>query len=148
MRGKQTLLRIRQNLIRQRDALRKKLAEQSDWIDPEAAHGDLGDAALLDYEQEMHSQLAALESRELDRLERAIHAIETGRYGTCEHCQQKIPLARLRAIPDATTCIRCQQKSELSRTYGHEELHWEAAWDYQAREHDQELTVQDVSMED
>lgn len=147
MPGKDTMLRLRQQLIRQRDELRKKIALEAGWTPEDAAHGDMADVAYSDHEQEMHSQLAALESRELSRLERAIEAINEGRYGTCEYCGGKIGLARLKAIPDAVACISCQQKHEVGGS-GKQRVDWESAWAHEAREHDRELTPQDVRLDD
>jgi DnaK suppressor protein len=144
---KETLLRLRQRLIRQRDALRAKLTGDEEWTKEELTHGDSADVAYLDHEQEMHSQLAALESRELMRLDRAILAIDEGRYGRCELCNGKISVARLQAIPDATCCIECQQKAERRGGGVHTVGNWASAWEYQAREHDRELTVEDVVMD-
>ncbi len=144
---KETLLRLRMRLIQQREALRRKLSTD-DWSLEDATHGDSADVAYGDNEQEMHSQLAALESRELRRLERAIEAIDEGRYGTCEYCQAKISLARLKAIPDATACITCQQLHERDGETTGQKVNWESAWNYEARERDGELTVQDVHLND
>ncbi len=148
MSRKETLLRLRERMMQQRDALWRKLCTEGEWTDPEAAHGDLGDVAALDTEQDMLSQLAALESRELNRLDRAIAAISEGRYGICEYCQQKIPLARLRALPNVTSCIQCQREHELEGPAVHAQANWESAWEHQAREQDQELTARDISMDD
>lgn len=147
MARKETLLRLRNRLVQQRDALRHKLFAD-DWSLEDTTHGDAADLAYGDNEQEMHSQLAALESRELRRLEAAITALDEGRYGTCEYCQGKIPLARLKAIPDATTCVGCQQKHELSGGDSRHAANWESAWRFEVHEHDSELTVQDVQLRD
>ena len=114
----------------------------SRWV-----NGDSADVAYGDNEQEMHSQLAALESRELDRLDLAIQAIEEGSYGTCRTCHGKIPVARLKAIPDATTCISCQRLNEQRGTNGGFDADWESAWRFEAKLHDGDLTVQDVRMD-
>ncbi len=37
-----------------------------------------------------------------------------GHYGTCGGCKVKIPLARLKALPYAATCIECQRSAELN----------------------------------
>ncbi len=42
--------------------------------------------------------------------------MRNGQYGNCESCSNKIPIARLRALPCATLCIDCQR--ELERTGG------------------------------
>ena len=35
-----------------------------------------------------------------------------GPYGTCAECSKAIAPARLKAIPEATTCVSCQEKLE------------------------------------
>jgi DnaK suppressor protein len=40
--------------------------------------------------------------------------IRNGSYGECEGCGNKIPLARLNALPYATSCIECQRAAEIS----------------------------------
>ena len=37
-----------------------------------------------------------------------------GNYGECEICNERIPLARLNALPYATSCIECQRAAETS----------------------------------
>ncbi len=61
---------------------------------------------------EISSQLAEVESRELVRIEEALEKIREGNYGDCEGCDKPIPLARLQAVPYATMCIECQRKTE------------------------------------
>ena len=51
----------------------------------------------------------------LEQNSRATHRVEEGVYGTCEACQEEIPIARLRALPSATRCRRCQENVENSR---------------------------------
>lgn len=147
MARKDALLRLRQRLIDQRNGLRKELLATKQWIADCDVHGDSADVAYGDNEQEMHSQLAALESRELDRLDQAIQAIEEGSYGTCRICRGKIPIARLKAIPDATTCISCQRLNEQRGIEGKYDADWESAWRFEAKLHDGDLTVQDVTMD-
>jgi DnaK suppressor protein len=36
----------------------------------------------------------------------------TGEYGVCAECGTAISPTRLRAIPDATTCVACQERLE------------------------------------
>lgn len=49
------------------------------------------------------------------RLRTALARIDDGRYGECEQCDAPIEPRRLRALPDATTCLRCQSAGELDR---------------------------------
>ena len=45
----------------------------------------------------------------------ALHRVDTGTYGICTECGDKIPAARLRAKPEAIRCIQCQDVYERSR---------------------------------
>jgi DnaK suppressor protein len=47
-------------------------------------------------------------------VEVALQLLAQGRYGVCEGCNQSIPVARLQALPYATTCINCQRQNESS----------------------------------
>ena len=56
------------------------------------------------------SQVGALiaQSREhLAEVDAALERLETGNYGTCEHCGQPIPAGRLEARPTARWCVGC-----------------------------------------
>lgn len=46
------------------------------------------------------------------QVRKALACISVGRYGICEICRKKIDPARLKAYPEATTCIECSQKKE------------------------------------
>ena len=46
------------------------------------------------------------------RLAAAIERLNAGEYGTCVECAAAIPATRLRATPEAQTCIRCQDRIE------------------------------------
>ena len=64
-------------------------------------------------EMEMYeSNLATGESMkaELEKIEKALAAMEDGTYGTCTNCQKEIPIERLRAYPQADTCLECDGK--------------------------------------
>jgi RNA polymerase-binding transcription factor DksA len=42
---------------------------------------------------------------------KALAKVRIGTYGVCELCKKPIDLARLRALPQATTCFDCSSKS-------------------------------------
>jgi len=42
-------------------------------------------------------------------IDAALARIENGTYGICAKCGMKIPEARLKALPYATTCIDCAE---------------------------------------
>lgn len=146
MARRDALLRLHDRLVAQRDELRRMLGLEIAATDD--GKGDFGDIANDDVERELNTQLAALESRELAKIERAIVSIRTGRYGTCESCERKIPVARLNALPYTCLCIECQRNHEQSgRAGGFEEGNWEAAHDFQLRSTDRELTMKDLDIE-
>lgn len=89
------------------------------------AGSDEVDHATETANEEVTSQLAQLESRELNQIERAMRRIREGNYGSCELCDKKIPVARLNALPYTTFCIECQR--EVERNPGLAESR-EASW--------------------
>lgn len=110
---KEALQKLRDVLLRRREAIRKALAGDLSLLCELAQEGgDSVDAAMDTAADEISSQLAEVESRELVRIEDALEKIREGNYGDCEGCDKQIPLARLQAVPYATMCIECQRKSE------------------------------------
>jgi len=114
MARKDLVLKLHATLVLRRDALRKALAGDLSLLKslPEQTGGDVVDAALDAASDEISSQLAEVESRELAQIESALERIREGNYGLCEVCGCKIPQARLTALPYAMTCIDCQRASE------------------------------------
>jgi DnaK suppressor protein len=107
---------MRQILIQRRDALRKALAGDLSLLKElrEQSSGDVVDFALDSAQDEISSQLAEVESRELANIETALERMREGLYGICEVCNTNIPVIRLQALPYATTCISCKQELEKS----------------------------------
>jgi DnaK suppressor protein len=114
----EALLNLRTILIRRRDALRSALAGDLSLLKElrSESPGDVVDAAYDSAQDEISSQLAEVESRELASIENALERMKAGKYGVCEVCNGKIPMARLNALPYATMCIDCQR--DLERTGG------------------------------
>jgi DnaK suppressor protein len=115
MARRDALLRLHKSLVARRDDLRKRLGGdlrdlRNSQADPT---GDSADLAFDSGSEEVSSQLAELESRELSQIERALERLKQGTYGVCEGCQRKIPVARLNALPFSTTCIECQREMEV-----------------------------------
>lgn len=94
MTRKESLLRLRQVLIRRRDALRRTLhgeLEHFNTMDDRVV-GDVVDQALETDYGTINSQLAETESRELEQIEHALTRFRERRYGVCESCDRNIPL--------------------------------------------------------
>jgi DnaK suppressor protein len=118
MARKDSILKMRDLLIKRRDALRRALAGDLSLLKSLETSGDVVDVALDAVQDEISSKLAEVESRELANIEVALERMRAGKYGLCEICNGKIPLARLNALPYATSCIECQRASETAGTGG------------------------------
>ena len=108
----------RELLIERRDALRAALAGDLRLLKTlqEQSGADTIDFALDSAQDEISSQLAEVESRELAAVEKALERIRGGSYGVCEGCSNPIPPVRLQALPYATSCIECQREIEKQHT--------------------------------
>jgi len=128
---KDAILNMRDVLIRRRDALRKALAGDLSMLKElrQQSVGDVIDAALDSAQDEISSQLAEVESRELASIEKALERMREGTYGQCEECEKPIPMARLNALPYATLCIECQRMAEDSGPGGSGEADWSRVLD-------------------
>lgn len=132
MSRKDALMKLRQVLIHRRDSLRRALeGDLTALTELSLASGDLADVALDSAHEEVTSQMAEVESRELLQIEEALQRIQNGGYGACAECDKPIPLARLEAVPYATMCIRCQILQEKSGSRGWSR-HADSAYDSEA----------------
>jgi len=147
MARKDEILRMRDVLVVRRDALRRALAGDLSLLSDlqqQQGSGDVIDAALDSAQGEINSQLAEVESRELGSIEKALEQMRDGTYGLCEHCNKKIPLARLKALPYATTCIECQRLAEEGRLEGAGDADWSRVLDSGS---DKDVTISDIEMD-
>lgn len=147
MTRKEAILNMHQILLKRRDALRKALAGDLSLLKElraEAA-GDVVDAALDSVQDEISSQLAEVESRELARIEKALQRMREGQYGICEGCGTNIPLARLNALPYATLCIKCQREAEREGAASGSEVDWGRLLEGGAP--DSELSINDLELD-
>lgn len=148
MARKDALLRLHKRLIAKRDALRRKLVEEQDLPESAAGASDVADAATDGAHNELNSQLAAMESRELDQVERAIDLMREGRYGYCEVCERPIPIERLKALPFTPFCVECQRKVEESGgSYGEMDADWETAFEFEGRMSEKDVTIRDLDLD-
>jgi DnaK suppressor protein len=143
MARKDQIIKMRNVLVRRRDALRKALAGDLSLLKElrDQQGSDVVDAALDTAQDEISSQLAEVESRELAHIEKALDRIRNGNYGLCESCSDKIPIARLNALPYATLCIECQRAEEMGGSGAGHSADW-------SRVLDTSYADQDVSFSD
>jgi DnaK suppressor protein len=77
---------------------------------------DEGDLAMISHETAVIYNLHEGGFARLRSIQKAMKAIDRGRYGACVRCGNNINEKRLRAIPWATLCIRCQEETEAEQT--------------------------------
>lgn len=155
MARKDSLLRLHARLVARRDALRKALNGDLDSFREFAranAVGDNCDAAVDTANDEISSQLAEIESRELGQIERALQRIVKGVYGQCEYCGEKIAEPRLNALPYTNTCIDCQRENERQGQAfgpGAEDHRWAKIYDKPLgdSENDADIKLSDFEMD-
>lgn len=150
MARREALLRISKALLTRRFELRKRLGVELDdlGLNTPTATGDSADAAFDHTGDELASHLAEVEARELAQVERALVRIKQGKYGSCDGCGTKIPVARLNALPYSTLCVKCQRESENDSTWlsSRTSADWEKVKDGDALE-DRDLNLTDLEID-
>ena len=151
MARRDALLRLHKSLLSRRASIRKKLADELDGLrnlKSSDATGDSADVAFESGSEEMASQLAELDARELNQIERALLRLKQGTYGLCEACGCKIPVGRLNALPYTTLCIACQREMEQYPDWDRPALAaWERVTDPGADE-PREIKLSDIEASD
>jgi DnaK suppressor protein len=150
MARRDALLRLHKTLETRSKALRKALAgELADLRNNGSENGDSADVAFDAGSEEISTQLAELEARELTQIEKALGRINQGTYGLCEFCQTKIPVARLNALPYSTTCVDCQREMENYPGWegGGAGKDWEKVFESRATGEEREVSLSDIEMD-
>jgi DnaK suppressor protein len=109
-----------QELARFRDILAKQLEKCRDVAEgslpnpgeDRAISDDPADLASESFELDLSINLLSRAQTERDEIDQALERIDQRSYGLCNECTQPIPIARLEAIPTATSCIPCKSKAE------------------------------------
>jgi DnaK suppressor protein len=143
---------LHKSLLSRRADIHKKLADELDGLrnlKHSDAGGDIADVAFEAGSDEMMSQLAELDSRELSQIERALARLKQGTYGVCESCGAKIPVGRLNALPYTTLCIGCQREMEKYPDWSdRRNANWEKVYDAAAPlEEQREVHLSDIEID-
>jgi DnaK suppressor protein len=70
------------------------------------------DVSQVNEVREMTFATRSLLAERTNRLAEALERLRDGTYGTCQECAEAIAPARLKAVPEVTTCVRCQDRLE------------------------------------
>jgi DnaK suppressor protein len=90
-----------------RDELRKSIEQLRADMLAEHDPDDEAAAAVWSVERELAMTNLDRATRTLAEVEAALRSIESGNYGTCARCEERISDARLKALPWTRLCLEC-----------------------------------------
>jgi len=73
-----------------------------------------GDSVNASEERELSFTVRGRLVERAKRLAEALDRLRSGEYGACQACGDAIAPARLRAMPEVTTCLACQEAEEMA----------------------------------
>ncbi len=106
---------LKQLLTSELATLKEELAategETKPAVTPDSAIGRISRVEAM---QSRHIGEASARARKarIRRLEQALEMVEDDEYGYCVACEEPIPMARLKLIPEATHCVACASSFE------------------------------------
>jgi DnaK suppressor protein len=138
--------KMQQRLLNRRDALRRVLSGDVNALRTlgDSAVGDEGDLSVFGAQAEINSQMAQVESRELNQIDRALERMADGSYGRCDSCGKSINALRLQAVPYATECINCARKAERAMEREATGVRWDRL---PTQDDEPDATIEDVESE-
>jgi DnaK suppressor protein len=98
---------LRELLEAKRDELNRRIEERRREILIEQEPEDEVGLAMRNSSTGMAIANIERDVRLLAEIELSLRRVETGEYGICGVCGEKIPLARLKAIPWTRCCVEC-----------------------------------------
>jgi DnaK suppressor protein len=149
------LLRLHATLQSREADLRMNLADELRSLrDSRSADStcDSVDVAFETSSDEMSSQLAERNDRELSQIERALARLGQGTYGVCEggsaNCLIKIPMTRLNALPYTTVCVNCEREMEKYLDWPDRGAagNWEQVFDWEAPMERRRINLSEMEM--
>ena len=103
------LAHFRKKLLEEQRAIKARIAARdrdiSDTVQDEEGVGDDEDEGQRTYDREDDIVSNELDAQQLEQVNRALARLDAGTYGVSEVTGKPIPLARLEAVPSATTLV-------------------------------------------
>src|SRR5215475_5088455 len=112
---------IRQRLQSELNSTINRIRQMGGAVAVEEFPGSVGDntpladevdVIRLNEDREMSFATRSLLVGRANKLAEALQRLRGGEYGLCEECEEPIAPARLRVMPEVTTCVRCQDRIE------------------------------------
>jgi DnaK suppressor protein len=107
-------MEIEKILRKSMDETAKAIAGLKVLTEPIAPDNAIGRLSRMEAISEKSVNERALRNAEnkLLRLEEALHRIKKDEYGVCLNCEEPIPKARLKVLPEASICLNCAKANE------------------------------------
>jgi DnaK suppressor protein len=114
---------VKQRLMKELNSTVARLRQMGGGVVLEEFPGSIADSSSLaddvdvirqNEDREMSFATRSLLVERANKLAEALERLQGGEYGVCEECGEDIAPARLRAMPEVTTCVRCQDRLERS----------------------------------
>ena len=115
---RQRLLDLRDELVDAMSGVTGEIRNGPEGSEASGSGMHQGDAGSDAYDRDFALSVLAKEQDALYEIEQALRRIERGVYGVCEMSGEKIPQARLEAIPFARLTVECQAQWE--KEYGNQ----------------------------
>jgi len=111
---KRTTEQYRKKIMAKRQELTQAYTKNREYgrESDEGGTQDLADKASSSYAKEFLYSLSNTERSILEEIEEAILRMDSGEYGVCVDCDQKITRKRLDAVPWARYCVPCKERIE------------------------------------
>jgi RNA polymerase-binding transcription factor DksA len=116
LKQKQRLLDLRDELVDAMSGMAGEIRNAPEGSEASGSGMHQGDAGSDAYDRDFALSVLAKEQDALYEIEQALRRIDRGVYGVCEMSGEKIPQARLEAIPFARLTVECQAQWE--KEYG------------------------------
>ncbi len=96
-----------EELLAEADELVKEGEQGDTQFDEESGEGD-----TISVERDRGLQLSAEAMHVVEEIDRALERFADGSFGYCQNCWNKIPVARLEALPYTELCVECKARGE------------------------------------
>lgn len=98
---------LREVLLRHREELNRRIEQRRQEMVMDQDREDEMGLALRNSSTGLAIATIEREVRTLAEIDLSLRRMETGDYGRCGVCGEKIPMARLKAIPWTRRCVEC-----------------------------------------
>jgi DnaK suppressor protein len=99
----------------QMDSLGGEIEKIKISLYPEKGKGPSDKVAHLHFKLDQSICIQRYEeaTKRLNRLKNAYLKVDTPEYGICKECEEEIPMARLKLIPESLYCVACMNELGL-----------------------------------